>query len=459
MTQLCNLSLREASRAMMNGDFSPVEYMDAHIQRIHAINPKIHAFLSIEVDAAIAEAKCLSTRRRSASSQPLFGIPFAVKDNIDVRGSRTTCQSRASIRESANRDAECVSRLRTAGGIYLGKLALYEFALGGPDFQSEWPPARNPWNVNYTPGSSSTGAGAAVAARLVPLAIGTDTGGSIRSPAMMNGIVGLKPTHGRIPMTGVFPLAPSLDTVGPLARSVSDLSIGFAAMDGKANIAHERCNAPKIGLLSHLWQGDQIPSPDVASVMERAVADLVEAGAEVTETKIQSLQRINAAGWTILYSEAFECHRSNIRRNPELYGSPVRDMLLTGAFFSANDYLVANDLRARIAASIDKALDRFDCLLTAVSGLPPCRLEDARAMTALATASVRIFCSLSGHPAVAIPAGVSADGLPIGLQIVGRKHEEEKLLATGEWIEARLSGWSMHNSPPAIPAMNNLGSG
>ena len=446
MSRLCDLSIREAQRALIRGELCPVEYVESYISRIASLDSHIHAFLSVDGEGAISQAKALRCRRPT-TQEPLFGIPFAVKDIIDVRGAHTTCQSRAfDYHKTADRDAECVARLRASGAIYLGKLSLDEFALAAPDLLSPWPEARNPWNVDFTPGSSSSGSGAAVAGKLIPLALGTDTGGSIRSPAMMNGVVGLKPTNGRIPMTGIRALAPSLDTVGPLARTVADISVAFSAMGG-ATLPDPCASGPRIGLADHLWRRDQIPSPDVTRSLELAVRDLAAAGANVIEVEVEALQRINVVGWLTLYAEAFTSHAKDLVRRPSLYGSHVRDSLLTGAFLSASDYFASQDLRARISASVDAALAHCDCLLTAVSARPPCRVEDEEAMAALANASVRILCNLSGHPALAIPAGMSDEGLPIGLQIIGRRFEEEKLLAIGQWIELRLSGWRCGASP------------
>ncbi|PHR87248.1 MAG: hypothetical protein COA78_37325 [Blastopirellula sp.] len=211
MSALPNLTLFDARNALAQGDLCPVEYVEALLSRIDTYNGDFHALLEVSAEKALLTAKSLKKQRKLKNLPPLFGVPFLVKDIFDVEGSITTCQSRASPQHPANKTAECVQRLIDSGGIYLGKTALFEYALGGPDFDEPWPPARNPWNPNFTPGSSSSGSGAAVAAKFAPLALGTDTGGSIRGPAMMNGVVGLKPTFGRLSTKGIFPLAPSMD--------------------------------------------------------------------------------------------------------------------------------------------------------------------------------------------------------------------------------------------------------
>lgn len=435
-----DLTLVAARDAIARGDLCPVDYVDALLGRIAALDGRLHAFIAVDGDAARAAAQRLRDMRPKAALPPLFGVPFGIKDIIDVAGTVTTCHSRVTASVPARHNAAVVDRLIAAGGIPLGKLALSEFALGGPDFTAPWPPARNPWNTDYMPGSSSTGAGVAVAARMLPLALGTDTGGSIRSPAVMNGIVGLKPTFGCLPMDGIFPLAPSMDCVGPLARTVADVALAFSCLGGDARPSGGR---PRIGLLDHLWRDDQVPDAGLAAVIDHAIADL---GADLPRRSIAPLNVVNAVAWTTLYREAYAVHRETLQARPGDYGAPLRDQLLTGAFVTDNDYRRAEGLRAEITAQLDVALGGLDCLLTAVSGLPPCRLDDADAIKALGAASVRLLCNVTGHPAIALPVGLS-DGLPIGIQLIGRKGAEGALLAAAAWAEARISGWSAEMRP------------
>jgi aspartyl-tRNA(Asn)/glutamyl-tRNA(Gln) amidotransferase subunit A len=445
MTSLTDLSLRAARDAIADGDLCPLEYLDALLARIDAHDASCRAFIAVDAERARASAWQRKRDWRKGELPPLFGIPFAVKDIIDVEGSVTTCQSDGGFTRPASRTASCIQRLIEAGGIYIGKTALGEFALGGTG--KAWPLTRNPWNTSYTPGSSSSGSGSAVAARMVPLAIGTDTGGSIRSPVMMNGIVGLKPTFGLIPTDGVFPLAPSMDVVGPMARSVADVAMAFGCMAGGAHVGGAD-RAPRLGRIEHLWRSDLRPSPDMEQAIDRAYSDMVEAGATLEERRLPSMEMFSAVGWTTLFAEAFAIHWSRIADRPDLFDPSTLELLLTGAFVSAADFIAARDMRGGLAAALDHALQDVDALVTAVSALPPCRLDDADAMAALDKASTRVVCNVTGHPALALPVGLSSDGLPLGIQIIGAKFRERELLAVGEWIEGNLSAWNPTMAPP-----------
>jgi aspartyl-tRNA(Asn)/glutamyl-tRNA(Gln) amidotransferase subunit A len=451
MRALPDLSLVEARDAIADGRVSPVEYVEALLSRIERLNSRLHAFIEVDAEGARAAAARCEKERGERPLPPLFGIPFAVKDIIDVAGSVTTCQSRAGFRRPAAKTAECVVNLLQAGGIYIGKTALYEFALGGPSFDEPWSPVRNPWNLDYTPGSSSSGSGAAVAARLVPLAVGTDTGGSIRSPAMMNGVVGLKPTHGRVSTVGLFPLAPSMDTVGPLARSVADVSLAFDCMLGQSSAPLRLPGtAPRLARIDHLWRKDLKPSPDLVAVFDQAMADLDAAGARIVDRELATLKTFNAVGWITLYAEALEVHREGLKAHPDRFGVPVRDMLLTGAFVTAADYLRAQNLRRHLTQGLEQCLSEVDAVVTAISALPACRLEDGSAMAELAAASTRVICNVTGHPALALPIGFSAEGLPIGIQVIGRVNGERDLLEVGAWIERHVSAWLPTHCPSVV---------
>jgi aspartyl-tRNA(Asn)/glutamyl-tRNA(Gln) amidotransferase subunit A len=450
MTSLPGLTLAGARRALAGGELCPVDYVEALLRTIEAFDGQFHALTEVAGETALSAASSLKGKRPDRRL-PLFGIPFLVKDIIDVEGSVTTCQSRAHIRSPAARNAQSVQRLLDAGAIYLGKTSLDEFALGGPHFDEPWPPARNPWNPAYTPGSSSSGSGAALAAKFAPLALGTDTGGSIRSPAMMCGVVGLKPTFGRLPMQGVHPLAPSLDVLGPMARTVEDVAIAFnclAGIDGEPEAAPEA--APKLVRLDHLWREELEASEDVATLFDAAMEDLGNAGSAVATRCAAALECFNAAGWVILLAEAFQVHRSTLSAHPDRYGQVTRELLLRGAHVSIADYIGARHLHTELTASVDDCLGDADAIVLPVSAMPPCKLEDGDAMARLAAASLRMICNVTGHPALALPIGLSADGLPVGIQIIGRKHREERLLAVGLWIEGHLSTW-VPGTTPSLP--------
>jgi len=455
MTSPADLTLVEAQRKLAEGDLCPIEYVEALLSRIEAFDSQFHAILELSGEAARTTAKSLRNGGYH-HNLPLFGIPFLVKDIMDVEGSVTTCQSCARASQPATKNADCVQSLIDAGGIYLGKTTLYEFALGGPHFGEPWPLARNPWNPDFTPGSSSSGSGVAIAAKFAPMALGSDTGGSIRSPAMMNGIVGLKPTFGRLPVRGLFPLAPSLDTVGPLARTVEDVGLVFNCLAGNPTAAKPHLDgAPRLVRLDHLWREELTPSEDVKELFDTAMQDLSAAGSAIIDRESVPLKCFNTVGWLTLFAEAFHIHRDGLSKYPEQYGRVTREMLLRGAHVQVDDYVNAQHLRREMSDAIDGCLRDADGIILPVSAVPPCKLDDDDAMADLAAASLRMICNVTGHPAVALPIGMSAEGLPIGIQIIGRKQAEEQLIAVGSWVERKLSAWTPGDTPSLPQSLND----
>ncbi|QRM32398.1 amidase [Microvirga sp. VF16] len=440
--------------AIANGDLCPLNYVDHLLVRIEELDQSIHSFVACDADRARERARHLrDTRKRSeghSSIGRLFGVPYAVKDIIDVKGYPTTAQSRIMPAVPASTNAPVIDRLDASGGVCLGKLTLYEFAIGGsPEFDLPWPPARNPWNLEYMAGSSSSGSGAALAAGLVPLTIGTDTGGSIRSPSMMNGVVGLKPTHGSLDMSGVFPLAPSMDTVGPMARSVADIFEAFAVMTNTSAKGEKLRILEKfnLGIVRHFHETDLTCDISVSDAIEKCADAANSAGWTINDVNLSPLRSFDSAGRVTMISEAFTIHKDWLSEKPDLYGVNAAEFLMSGAFISAEEYLRAQNVRRRLTQEVEEALEQHDALLTAVSTLPPCRIDDPNALQRLAAAAVRIPANVTGHPAVAIPTGLSGDGLPIGVQLIGRKHDERKLLRIAADMEQMLGFTSTHPYP------------
>ncbi|MBV8119131.1 MAG: amidase, partial [Alphaproteobacteria bacterium] len=290
MSDLHWMTAAEAARAIATRELSPVELTTALLERISRIDPKLSAFIRLDADAALeaanaAEAEIASGHRRG----PLHGVPVGIKDIIDVAGLPTTCHSKLLIGNVAAADASCVSRLRGAGAIVLGKLSTHEFAIGGPSFDLPWPPARNPWNPDHHPGGSSSGSGAGLAAGMFAMALGSDTGGSVRNPASACGIVGLKPTYGLVSRRGVFPLSFTLDHVGPMTRTVSDnalmldVTAGHDALDpgsvaapaGHYGSRLERgVRGLRIGFIRHFHEIDTPADHEVANALEEVARTL-----------------------------------------------------------------------------------------------------------------------------------------------------------------------------------------
>lgn len=442
MTELATLTAAEMSAGYRAGRFTPVDVAEAALARIAALDPLVNAVVHIDPVAVRRQAEQAYRALRSGADHPLVGIPVGVKDIVDVAGVPTTCHSHLLLDNIAAADAEPVRRLRAAGAIILCKLATHEFALGGPSFDLPFPPVRNPWNTDHNPGGSSSGSGAAVAAGFMPIAVGTDTAGSIRHPAGACGVLGLKPTYDAVSREGTFPLAASLDHVGPLARDVADLRAAFLAMAGREgkrpdapSRAGRAADALRVGYVRHFHTEDIVASDDVATALDRVADRLATAGLHVEEVCLPPLQAFLAAGRTILHHEAFAVHAEWLRTRPEAYGALGRQRLMTGAFLGADDYDRARTLKARLGAALDEAFGRFDVLLTANMMDAPCRIDDAAELVRTGVRQARAPFNMSGHPALSIPTGLSEASLPLGGQLVAGHAREDDLFALAGLLE------------------------
>ena len=443
MSGLHWMTAAAAARAIAAGELSPVELMKALLARIARLDPKLNVFIRLDGDAAMAAARAAEAEITSGRSRgPLHGVPVGIKDIIDVAGLPTTCHSKLLIDNVAAADAVCVSRLRGAGAIVLGKLSTHEFAIGGPSFDLPWPPARNPWNPDHHPGGSSSGSGSGVAAGLFPMALGSDTGGSVRNPASACGIVGLKPTYGLVSRRGVFPLSFTLDHVGPLTRTVTDnalmldvlaghdpLDPGSAAVpSGRYASGLERgVRGMRIGFIRHFHETDVPADPEVAAGLEQAARTLQSLGAQISDVRLPTLGEFGAVNRVILQSEAWAIHGPWLRERPGDYGRLARRRLLPGAFISAGDYVQAARRRLEMIAAVEAALREVDVLLCASAMDPPSRIEDEAETERTYPRQARTPFNVTGHPALAMMAGLSSDGLPLSLQLVGRNFAEATL--------------------------------
>ena len=457
MTDLAFLGLRDAAQAIQKGDLSPPDYVAALLRRIETHDGILSSFLSVFAEEALAAAHAAQeSLAKGQSAGPLAGIPFGLKDIIDVNGKKTTAHSKILADNVARADAGVTTRLLSAGGILLGKLATHEFAIGGPCFDLPWPPARNPWDPSRMPGGSSSGSGAAVAAGFLPAAVGTDTGGSVRNPATACGIVGLKPTYGRVSRRGVFPLSYSLDHVGPLTRTVADNAYLLGAMaghdpddPGSANhptedfcrqIGHD-IKGMRIGHIRHFYETDMQASPDMAEAIEAALKTLAGLGAEIEEVQVQSLGELNAINRIILLSEAYAIHRNWLSTRPEDYGELTLNRLLPGAFLSAADYVDAQRARAIFANAFNGLFSHFDAIVTASSMHVPFVIDDAEANAREYPQQARAALNLSGGPVLSVPTGFNEDGLPFAMQIAAAPFAEAKLYRISYAYEQAAGHW------------------
>lgn len=444
---------------------SPVELVRALLDRINALEPQLHAFVKIDGEAVLAAARDAEREIRAGRRRgPLHGVPVGIKDIIDVAGEVTTCHSKIFLKNVAKEDAEVISRLRAAGALLFGKLSLHEFAIGGPSFDLPFPPARNPWNINHHPGGSSSGSGTALAAGFLPLALGTDTGGSIRNPAGTCGVVGLKPTYGLVSRRGVFPLAFTLDHIGPMARTVEDAALaldvlaGHDAKDpGSAAVAHgsfgvdlERgVRGLRVGFVRHFHETDVPAHPEVTAALDEAAKVFKREGALVRDIKLPSLLELSGVSRIFMLAESWTVHAPWLRERPGDYAETSRRKLMGGAFLGAGDYVHAQQRRLQLSDAVNAALRDVDVLLCANSLDPACRIDDDAELARTYPRQARSPFNLTGHPALALMCGLSKGGLPLALQIVGRMHDEVTVLRAAAAYE-RATDW--HTRRPPIKA-------
>lgn len=456
------LSATEAQQLIATKELSALEYVMASLDAIGAENDTLHAFLEVYRDDALTAAReADKSMARGEVTGPLHGLPFAVKDLIDVEGKPTTAQSTVLRDHVAKRDADVTRQLRTAGAILIGKLSLEEFGIGSPSDKLPWPPARNPWDVERTPGGSSSGCGVALAACQVPLTVGTDTAGSVRNPAAMCGVTALKPTYDLLSREGVFSLAPSLDHVGLMTRSAEDCALVLRALKRDANRsvrAHATENMPlrglRIGLLAHFHSRDIVASEETCSAIALAAHQFAQLGAVVETVDAGDLESFRQCGSTLLRFEAYAVHRDFLAQAPEHYGARCREVLLKGASVSAQEYLEAKRQQRILTDRIDRVLGTTDVLLAGVSADTAALLADEEAINRAAN-QMRVPFNVTGHPALSFSIGFSSSsGLPIGAQLVGRRFDEERLLIIAAAYQ-RATAWHMQH--PRMPFASRRG--
>jgi len=439
------LTIAELSRLYDQRELSPVEVTRSLLDRIAAYDRKLHSLIRVTPEVALAEAQAAERELMTGSRRgPLHGIPYALKDIVETAGIPTTGHSKLCQDHVPAADAHLVTLLKAGGAVLIGKLATWEFALGGPSWDLPWPPARNPWNPNYLPGGSSSGAGAAVAAGFVPGAIGTDTGGSIRGPAAVCGIAGLKPTYGRVSRRGVFPNTFTMDHCGPLTRSAEDIALflqviaGFDAEDpGSEDVPVPdyraaltgRLDGLRLGLVEH-WYAHGA-HPDLAPAMSAAVEVLRGLGAVIEPVQLSSLRDYTDCKTTISIAELYAIHEKDLKTRPQDFGRILRNRVLPGALIRAEDYMQALRWRTVLAREQALALKRCDALLTAGALNVADPADPNQPDRLVSSPSITMPFSVGGLPALAIPCGFSrGEGLPLSLQIAAAPMREPTGLRT-----------------------------
>jgi aspartyl-tRNA(Asn)/glutamyl-tRNA(Gln) amidotransferase subunit A len=439
MAELWELPLTELVGQIKKKRLSPVSLVESLLARIDSLDPFLKAWVTIDRQRVLREAKQRQAAvSRKKSLGPLHGIPIGVKDIYYTAGMRTTAGSKIMADFIPEYDATAVERLKKAGAIILGKTATTEFAFADPA------PTRNPWNPDHTPGGSSSGSAAAVAAGMCPAALGSQTGGSVLRPAAYCGLVGLKPTYGRISRYGVFPVSWSLDHLGVFTRSVKDAAVLLKVLAGhdpqdptssRESVAdYPRFlkapgKPPKIGLVQAFYRENA--QEEVWRHTEDIAQQLQKAGARLEEVRMPgSFSAVQYAHAIIMRVEAASVHEKLYAKNPGQYPPKLSEVIEVGLLISGTDYLQAQKIKRRFRREMDSILEPFDCLLTpATSSAAPMGLSST------GNPWFQVPWSFSGLPTIGLPSGLNREGLPLAIQLVGKANREGELLKVARWCE------------------------
>jgi len=467
---LTELDLSEASQLVRNKKISPVQLTQERLKQIERLNGKLAVFITVTAESALAQARVAESEiQRGYWRGPLHGIPIALKDLMDTAGVRTTAGSELFKDRIPTEDAEVVRRLKAAGAVILGKLNLHEFAYGGSSVVSYFGPVHNPWDLNYSAGGSSGGSAAAVAARLCYAAIGTDTGGSVRQPASYCGIVGLKPTYGRVSASGVIPLSWSLDHVGPMTRTTRDAALVLQVIAGYDQRDPASIDAPvpdytatiadstsslRLGIpRAFFWEE---LGPEIAAAMEAALAVLKKMTA--SQQDIAPLATDGSySSWTDPYgavftAEAYAYHKDYIEKSPQLYQPATLKRLRLGADVSATKYIQSRREMEHLRRSIVHVFENVDVLITPTVRILPFTIQDLQTdLDSVRTKELAMLhntrpLNFTGLPTISIPCGFTRSGLPVGMQITGRPGEEATVLRLAHAYE-QATDWHKREPP------------
>ena len=458
-SDLHDLTLAEAARLISTRKLSPVELTDALLARTEALEPQLNAFITRTPDTARDAARAAEAEiARGGWRGPLHGVPFAVKDIYDTAGVLTSGHSRICIDRVPAKDATTVARLKGAGAVLTGKLATHEFAHGGPSFDLPWPPARNPWNTAHFSGGSSSGSGAALAAGLVPASLGSDTGGSIRGPAGLCGIAGLKPTYGLVSRAGVMPNSYSYDHCGPMARTSEDCALLLNVIGGHDPADPASSPRPmidyaaglglgikglRIGVIRHFWETDVKVHAELPAAMEAAIRVLRDLGAIVEDVTLDPLQLYSDVKVVMAESELFSIHRAELIARPEHFGQDFRARALAACLFTSEDYVRSSRERRRILGDMRALYRRFDLFVTANTSAAP-RLDQHDTLSFWQKPNLTSPFNCSGAPALAVLAGFTSAGLTLSLQFAGRPFEDALVLRAGHAFEQATGHTKRH---------------
>ena len=458
---MIDLTIAEASDLLRRKQISPIDLTTSCLARIEQLNPTLNAFITVMHDSALAQAREAEAEIASGNWRgPLHGIPIGLKDLIDTAGVKTTCGSALFADRVPTEDAEIVKRLKHAGAVLIGKQNMQEFAWGGTSTSSHFGPVHNPWDNDRIAGGSSGGSAAAVAAGMCFAAIGTDTGGSVRQPAAFCGIVGLKPTYGRVSTRGVFPLSPSLDHVGPLCRSVIDTALMLESiagydkwdttsvdmpLDSYASALNVKTK-PRIGIVRRPFFDDL--DPEIESAMNEAFKQIRDLSSDLVEIDLPSTPGAVQA------PEVYALHARYFRESPELYGRWMRERLKQAAAVDTVTYIEARQELDRVRRFVGDVFSKVDLLITPTTRVPPITIREAMDMSPEPAGELWLWntrpFNAYGIPTISIPCGFTQSGLPIGLQIAGPNFSEGSLLSFAHALERSLNLFTAHTMPGSI---------
>lgn len=455
-------SIAQTSLLLKAGDVSPVELLEALLERIGRLDPQLHSFITVTAETAREEARAAEREIAAGGWRgPLHGIPVAYKDNIATRGIRTTAHSKSLADWVPDADATVVARLKAAGAVCIGKNALHELAFGSPGDNAAFPAALNPWSLAHSPGVSSSGSGASVAAGLAFASLGTDTGGSIRHPASVCGIVGMKPTYGRVSNHGVIPLAPTMDHVGPLTRTVLDNAIVLAAIAGPDEADPPTVNQPQLDAVAlygqpiaglrlgvpRKWIDAAVTDEDVLGSFRAALDVLTGLGAQIRTIDIPDIGNAVNVGYDIIVYEAYRYFAQRIADAPEKYDGPFLARMQDGSRITAEQHAQNETIRAALRRAFANVFATgIDLVVTPGREGPAATMEALRAgALGKRGALTRVF-DMTGMPALVLPMGFNTDDLPLGLQIAGPWWREDRIYQVAAAYEA-ATAW--HHERPS----------
>jgi aspartyl-tRNA(Asn)/glutamyl-tRNA(Gln) amidotransferase subunit A len=457
------LTIRQASELMAARKLSPVELTKACIARTEALDGTLAAYVNFTPELALDAARAAEAEMaRGEHRGALHGIPIGLKDIYDTAGIATTGHSNLLKDRVPDEDAFTVARLKDSGAVITGKLGTFEFAIGGPSFDLFVPPARNPWDVSRTTGGSSSGSGAAVAAGMTLGATGSDTGGSIRGPASLCGLAGIKPTYGLLSRRGILPLSQSLDHAGPMCWTVEDAALMLQAMAGHdpldpasapratadftASIGHS-VKGKTIGVIRHFHERDHEAAPPVLAAIEEALAVFRSFGCIVKDVTLPPLIDFAATGIVIMSCEAFAIHEKDLKATPELYGEIARDRISMGGLLTGADYVQALRQRRELCAAVAEAMIGVDVLLTAGSPFPAQPIDKVPKWLMYQKPSITMPFNVTGLPALALCSGFEpGTGLPVAIQLIGHAFDEATVFQFGHAYE-QATNWRSVRPP------------